>query len=211
MLLAIIFELFYFLKFLSGSILFFRFVGITSQDACNFTFPSSVGIFQNFQQSSASSTQPSQPMRDSTLSEDHPQSRSRRVKRSPVSEVLSCIGKASRNSETGLYHMCDMCWYKTTLESNKFPQEISELVCQTASSSSTSSSTSNTGSGACLGHSFLGMCQQKDLKLQFLRWDGEYEDQPESTEARRVVKQKYVAYTQEIRSCCECEASQTFG
>ena len=157
----------------------------------------------NIPQSSATPTQtPSgAQQRDSTNAEGV-SSAHRRTKRAATTSELKCIGKATRNDDTGFFSMCDQCWAITTLEDNRFPRQMNEVICGTTGAKDAQ------GEPVCWQN--VGRCIQKVIKLDFLRWDGDYEETPQSTAAQRILRQKFVPYTQEVRSCCECELKPTF-
>lgn len=190
-------------------IILFRYVGITKEDACNFTLPSFTELIaQNIQQFSATTAPPQVPQRDSSSADDTSYSDSgkkrRRRSSNAKSTQVACVGKSTPVSgNSDYYHMCDLCWQTTTLDDSKFPKEINEVVCTT-----TGAKHSRNGKPVCLGGEDVGVCEQKVIRLTFLEWKG-FEETADSTSARVVLKQKWVEYTQEIRSCCECEGDKT--
>lgn len=119
-----------------------------------------------------------------------------RVKRtlpsSPGTLIRGCQGRGTIVDETNLHRLCTECSATTRLSDDRFPNYINEVICQDKDHQ-------------CAAK--MGMCFQRTLQLSFLRFMGKFEldNQLSAIAGKTVYKEVWESYTQEIRSCCECE------
>lgn len=108
------------------------------------------------------------------------------------SKIRQCEDRGTKVYETNLHRLCTECSATTNLGKDKFPRYINEVICDDADHQ-------------CAAN--MGLCLQRTLHLSFLRFEGEFvEDKLLSVVVGKTVyKEVWESYTQELRSCCECE------
>lgn len=122
-----------------------------------------------------------------------------RVKRAVKVGLQSCERKGTKTS-LGFFQLCDECWWIRKLSADKFPRYINEKICGDDGSSSSSSSFQ-----LCDGRSD-GLCLQRSFSQDLLVRTNRYVEIPSPDPQYNVVyKQVWESYSQEIRSCCQCQ------
>lgn len=107
-------------------------------------------------------------------------------------KLRQCENRGTKVYDSNLHRLCTECSATTNLGKDKFPKYINEVICDDVDHQ-------------CAAN--MGLCFQRTLHLSFLRFEGEFvEDKLLSAiEGRTVYKEVWESYTQELRSCCECE------
>ena len=118
--------------------------------------------------------------------------RKRNIPTSPGTFIRGCQGRGTIVDDTDLHRLCTECSATTRLSDDRFPSFINEVICQDKDHH-------------CAAK--MGLCYQRTLELSFLRFDGKYkrDDQLSNIAGKDVYREVWESYTQEIRSCCECE------
>lgn len=129
---------------------------------------------------------------DKQESETEPQRRKRSIPTSPGTVFRGCQGRGTIPDGATTHRLCTECAATTRLESDRFPTFINEVVCRDADQQCAAT---------------MGLCIQRNLQLPFLRSTGEFQFDPSlsSLTGKTVYKEVWIDYTQEIRSCCECQ------
>ena len=125
-------------------------------------------------------------------SETGTQRRKRSIPTSPGTIFRGCQGRGTIPDGTITHRLCTECAATTRLESDRFPNFINEIVCRDADQQCASN---------------MGLCIQRNLQLPFLRSTGDFQFDASlsSLTGKTVYKEVWTDYTQEIRSCCECQ------
>ena len=118
--------------------------------------------------------------------------RKRSIPTSPGTFIRGCQGRGTIVDDTDLHRLCTECSATTRLSDDRFPSYINEVICQDKDHH-------------CAAK--MGMCFQRTLELSFLRFEGKFEKdhQLSNIAGKDVYREVWEPYTQEIRSCCECE------
>lgn len=118
--------------------------------------------------------------------------RKRTIPTSPGTFIRGCQGRGTIVDESDLHRLCTECSATTRLSDDRFPSYINEVICQDKDNH-------------CAAK--MGLCFQRTLELSFLRFEGKFEQdhQLSNIAGKDVYKEVWEPYTQEIRSCCECE------
>ena len=128
------------------------------------------------------------------LSKHRSHTRSKRsILSSPGTALRGCVtGGSVVEGSSSVVHMCTECVATTRLEDDKFPTYINEVVC-------------NDRNHLCAKN--VGICKQRTLLQTFLRRTDEFErdDKLSQLLGITIYKEMWEEYTQEIRSCCECQ------
>lgn len=129
---------------------------------------------------------------DGEKSETTLQRQERSIPTSPGTVIRGCQGRGTIVDDTNLHRLCTECAATTRLGDDRFPNYINEVICHDKDHQ-------------CAAK--MGLCLQKTLKLSFLRFDGKFERDAHLSgmAGKPVYKEVWAQYTQEIRSCCECE------
>ncbi|KAJ7378843.1 hypothetical protein OS493_020442 [Desmophyllum pertusum] len=111
---------------------------------------------------------------------------------SPGTFIRGCQGRGTIPDGRNLHRLCTECAATTRLSDDRFPNYINEVIC---------------GDSDHQCASKMGICFQRTLQLSFLRFNGRFEldSQLSSLTGKTVYKEVWEPYTQQIRSCCECE------
>ena len=111
---------------------------------------------------------------------------------SPGTRIRGCQGRGTIPDGSNLHRLCTECAATTRLADDRFPNFINEVICRDRDRQ-------------CAAK--MGMCLQRTLQLSFLRFTGKFElDSRLSTLTGKIVyREVWEQYTQEIRSCCECQ------
>ena len=111
---------------------------------------------------------------------------------SPGTQIRGCQGRGTIPDGSNLHRLCTECAATTRLGDDRFPNFINEVICRDTDRQ-------------CAAK--MGICFQRTLQLSFLRFTGRFElDSRLSTlTGRTVYREVWEQYTQEIRSCCECQ------
>lgn len=111
---------------------------------------------------------------------------------SPGTRIRGCQGRGTIPDGSNLHRLCTECAATTRLGDDRFPNFINEVICHDADRQ-------------CAAK--MGICFQRTLQLSFLRFDGKFErdSQLSTLTGKTVYKEVWEQYTQEIRSCCECQ------
>lgn len=111
---------------------------------------------------------------------------------SPGTFIRGCQGRGTIPDGTNLHRLCTECAATTRLADDRFPNYINEVICQDSDHQ-------------CAAK--MGICLQRTLQLSFLRFDGKFEldGQLSALMGKTVYREVWESYTQEIRSCCECQ------
>lgn len=121
-----------------------------------------------------------------------------RVKRAASVGLQSCERKGTITS-LGFYQLCDECWWIRKLPDGRFPRYINEKICGEDGNSR------STIGGFCNGRSD-GFCLQRSFTQDLLVRTNQYERISSPDPQYSVVyKQVWKQYSQEIRSCCQCQ------
>lgn len=95
--------------------------------------------------------------------------------------------------------LCQECWWITKLPENKFPRLINEKICEN------NGGTISVVDGVC-GQRAGGLCIQRSFTQDLLIQTNDYEQIPSPDPQYSVVyKQVWKTFSQEIRSCCQCQ------
>ena len=118
--------------------------------------------------------------------------RKRSIPTSPGTVFRGCQGRGTIPDGASTHRLCTECAATTRLENDRFPPYINEVVCRDADRQCAAT---------------MGLCFQRSLQLPFLRATGNFEFDPflSSVTGKTVYKEIWIEYTQEIRSCCECQ------
>jgi len=129
---------------------------------------------------------------DERDSETGAQRRKRNIPTSPGTIFRGCQGRGTIPDGATTHRLCTECAATTRLESDRFPTFINEIVCRDAGQQ-------------CAAN--MGLCIQRNLQLPFLRSTGDFQFDASlsSLTGKTVYKEVWIEYTQEIRSCCECQ------
>ncbi|XP_078357611.1 uncharacterized protein LOC144642517 [Oculina patagonica] len=129
---------------------------------------------------------------DEQQSDAELQRHKRNVPTSPGTIFRGCQGRGTIPDGASTHRLCTECAATTRLENDRFPPYINEVVCRDADRQ-------------CAAN--MGLCFQRNLLLSFLRSTGNFEFDPSlsSLTGKTVYKEVWIEYTQEIRSCCECQ------
>ena len=116
--------------------------------------------------------------------------RKRSVPLSPGTNIRSCLNRGSRSG--GGFSLCTECSADTRLPQEFFPPFINEVIC----------------GGDCLCLRNTGVCQQQVIKLNFLRFTGEFERDDDRSDLfdDDVFIEEVETYQQDIRTCCQCRS-----
>ena len=111
---------------------------------------------------------------------------------SPGTRIRGCQGRGTIPDGSNLHRLCTECAATTRLGDDRFPNFINEVICRDTDRQ-------------CAAK--MGICFQRTLQLSFLRFSGRFElDRQLSTlSGKTVYSEVWEQYTQEIRSCCECQ------
>ncbi|XP_020603646.1 uncharacterized protein LOC110042621 [Orbicella faveolata] len=111
---------------------------------------------------------------------------------SPGTRIRGCQGRGTIPDGSNLHRLCTECAATTRLGDDRFPNFINEVICRDKDRQ-------------CAAK--MGICLQRTLQLSFLRFSGRFElDRQLSTlTGKTVYSEVWEQYTQEIRSCCECQ------
>ena len=111
---------------------------------------------------------------------------------SPGTRIRGCQGRGTIPDGSNLHRLCTECAATTRLGNDRFPNFINEVICRDKDRQ-------------CAAR--MGRCLQRTLQLSFLRFSGRFElDSQQSTiTGKTVFREVWEQYTQEIRSCCECQ------
>lgn len=118
--------------------------------------------------------------------------RKRDIPTSPGTIFRGCLGRGTIPDSAITHRLCTECAATTRLENDRFPLYINEVICRDADRQCAAT---------------MGLCFQRNLQLPFLRSTGNFEFDPalSSLTGKTVYKEVWIEYTQEIRSCCECQ------
>ena len=116
----------------------------------------------------------------------------RSIPTSPGTIFRGCQGRGTIPDGAATHRLCTECAATTRLESDRFPAFINEVVCRDADQQCAAT---------------MGLCIQRNLQLPFLRSTGDFQFDASlsSLTGKTVYKEVWIDYTQEIRSCCECQ------
>lgn len=116
----------------------------------------------------------------------------RSIPSSPGTMFRGCQGRGTIPDGSSTHRLCTECTATTRLESDRFPTFINEIVCRDADQQCAAT---------------MGLCIQRNLQLPFLRSTGDFQFDASlsSLSGKTVYKEVWIDYTQEIRSCCECQ------
>ena len=130
--------------------------------------------------------------RDERDSETEAHRHKRSIPTSPGTIFRGCQGRGTIPDGSITHRLCTECAATTRLDSDRFPTFINEVVCRDADQQCAAT---------------MGICIQRDLQLPFLRSTGEFQFDASlsSLTGKTVYKEVWTDYTQEIRSCCECQ------
>jgi len=111
---------------------------------------------------------------------------------SPGTIIRGCQGRGTIPDGSNLHRLCTECAATTRLGNDRFPNFINEVICRDRDRQ-------------CAAK--MGMCLQRTLKLSFLRFSGKFEldSRLSIRTGKTVYREVWEQYTQEIRSCCECQ------
>lgn len=129
---------------------------------------------------------------DERDSKTEAQRHKRSIPTSPGTIFRGCQGRGTIPDGAATHRLCTECAATTRLESDRFPTFINEIVCRDADQQCAAT---------------MGLCIQRNLQLPFLRSTGDFEFDASlsSLTGKTVYKEVWIDYTQEIRSCCECQ------
>ena len=115
------------------------------------------------------------------------------------SKKTRCIHRGDR-TELGMVRLCSECQRISRLSSDRFPRYINEVACEDEIPTVLEEDDS------CCNKS-KGMCIQRFLLLDFLVRTENYVEvpSPDPEKFPKAFKQVWERYTQNIRSCCECQ------
>ena len=111
---------------------------------------------------------------------------------SPGTRIRGCQGRGTIPDGSNLHRLCTECAATTRLGDDRFPNFINEVICHDRDRQ-------------CAAK--MGICFQRTLQLSFLRLTGRFEldSQLSTFTGKAVYREVWEQYTQEIRSCCECQ------
>ena len=111
---------------------------------------------------------------------------------SPGTRIRGCQGRGTIPDGSNLHRLCTECAATTRLGDDRFPNFINEVICRDSDRQ-------------CAAK--MGICFQRTLQLSFLRFTGRFEldSQLSIFTGKTVYSEVWKQYTQEIRSCCECQ------
>lgn len=141
------------------------------------------------------STKHHAPMRQADK-EEFDLKKQQRLKRSlptsPGTFFRGCQKRGTITKGTNLHRLCTECSATTRLSDDRFPKYINEVICRDSDHQ-------------CAAN--MGLCFQRTHQLDFLRFTGKFAPDIKMTNfaGKPVYKEVWDFYTQEIRSCCECE------
>ena len=181
-----------------------RYTAINETDACRFEdlamFPKGE---QNAPKKSEHTTKPTKlPTARKHVRDQHPADQGeydfklQRLKRSlptsPGTFRRGCQGRGTIPDKTSRHRLCTECSATTRLAEDRFPNFINEVICDDSDHQ-------------CAAK--MGVCVQRTLQLDFLRFDNKFEHdiQLSIQTGKTVYRQVWQKYTQEIKSCCECQ------
>lgn len=183
-----------------------RYMGVEVIDACGFE---DLTVLENMAHAVTPSSRTTKPARTPTTgiqssrkvgkrqaddleSDAELQRRKRNIPTSPGTVFRGCQGRGTIPDGASTHRLCTECAATTRLENDRFPPYINEVVCRDADRQCAAT---------------MGLCFQRSLLLPFLRSTGNFEFDPSlsSLTGKTVYKEVWIEYTQEIRSCCECQ------
>lgn len=131
-----------------------------------------------------------------------------RAKRAAIPGLQTCEDKGKPSSPAGFLQLCNECWWITKLPEDKFPRLINEKICGKVGDGERSSVFGGGDPQSC-GERYDGMyamCLQRSFTQDLLIRTDDYERIPSPDPQYSVVyKQVWKKYTQDIRSCCQCQ------
>lgn len=115
-------------------------------------------------------------------------------KRTLISEGKGkCITKNER-TESSMKSLCTECQWVTKLPETKFPRYLNELICGESADTRHVEFCTN---GICIQEKmYQDLLQHTNKFVKVISSDPSFDE---------VYKQVWDPYTQEIRSCCECQ------
>ena len=179
-----------------------RYAAVNITDACGFedltTFPEGQpkapehGTKKLKVTNSTESTKHHVPMQQADEGKLDVERLKRSIPTTPGTFIRGCQGRGTILDGTNLHRLCTECSATTRLGDDRFPRYINEVICQDSDHQ-------------CAAK--MGLCFQRTHLLSFLRFTGKFELDIQMTHfaGKPVYKEVWDFYTQEIRSCCECE------
>ena len=132
-----------------------------------------------------------------------------RAKRAVKLGLQECEKKGMPSKPVQFLQFCEECWWITELSENKFPRLINERICGKVGDGDRSNVFGGGVPQSC-GERYegmpLSMCVQRRFTQDLLIRTDDYERIPSPDPQYSVVyKQAWKTYTQDIRSCCQCQ------
>lgn len=174
-----------------------RYTAVKVMNACGFedlTSIENVAGTTAAPSSTTANTRPTttMPIGKRQVDQQELQRRKRSLPTSPGTVFRGCQGRGTIPDGTTTHRLCTECAATTRLGNDQFPTYINEVVCRDTDFQCAAT---------------MGLCFQRSLQLPFLRSTGNFQFDPflSSLTGKTVYKEIWVEYTQEIRSCCECQ------